>query len=163
MRDEAGEVKRVLISSGLGLSASELGDEVLRSMPEKFVFAYELLWLSAFGRSVGGRSSGGVVEPNVVSKARRVTRVSTNQTETRGGAKAGGMQGLSDRDVISNEIALEKKRRIDRKLRALARDIRSFISRETDRAGNRRCSSCKRFGDDEWVYCPWDGRPMEEI
>lgn len=159
MTDERRELKKIAFEANMGLD--EVGREILGSMPEGFVFAYELMWLAAYGSAVGGRPGG--AEPNIIAKARRVVRVSTNQTETRGGANPGGVAGMERRDVISNEAALEQLRRVNRKLRVIAREMKLWMNAGQLRAGNRRCSVCKRYGDDEWVYCPSDGKPMEEV
>lgn len=141
-----------------------VGEEILDVMPEGFVFQYQSLWLSAVGRSVGGRPGlpERVVAPNVVAKANRSQpRTSTGQREHRGGAKRskdvdpGGVE-------IAREGDLNFKRKMDRKLRAIAREIRVWREGGRLKGGIRRCSQCKRFGDEEWVYCPWDGKRMEE-
>lgn len=142
-------------------------DEVLEVMPEGFVFQYTALWLSAVGRAVGARRGlpEKVIAPNVVAKARRsAPRTSTSQREHRGGARkakpdvVGGVE-------FDNERDLNFKRRVDRKLRAIAREIRVWRDGTLKgvRTGLRRCSQCKQFGDDTWVYCPYDRAPMEEV
>jgi hypothetical protein len=155
----------LVISSGAVLGPLEVDREVLLALPEDFLFRYEQVWLKAYGASVGGRSSGGVIEPNVVSSTKRVTRTSTSQTETRGGAHSGKkLAGSAERRVVADEMALKFKRKIDAELRKLNRAMRGYLSRGGEVGGSvgRRCSMCKRFGEDEWVYCPWDGKAMEE-
>jgi hypothetical protein len=153
---------KVVRSEGLTIGISELDREVWERMPERFRFLYEILWLRAFGPSIGGRAGG--AEPNPVVSTRRVVRTSTNQTETRGGAHSGHkLQGASDKDTISSEAALKKLRNVDRRLRTLAREMAVFLGGEQTRATMRRCSRCKRYGDVEWLYCPNDAAPMEEV
>lgn len=138
--------------------------EAVDAMPGNFIYRYELLWLKAFGRSVGARKGG--VDPNPVHRANRRVRTSTGQTETRGGARTrGGVAGADDRDVIENHAALRMKQRVDRKLRSLARDIAVWMHDDDARAGVRRCSkpTCRRFAEDTWTHCPWDGYPTEEM
>jgi hypothetical protein len=139
---------------GTGVDPFQLMVQVLDAMPEDFVFLYELLWLDAFGRQRGGVD-------NQIAAARRVTRTSTSQTETRGPAKP--RTGPKLVDPMGNEAALLFKRRVDRKLRALARDIRAWLDHDTVRAGIRRCTKCRRYAEDTWTHCPWDGAPTEEV
>lgn len=161
--DKRAELARQIYAEGMTIGIPELEREVWERMPERFRFLYELLWLRAFGRSVGG--AAGSTDGNTVSGTKRVTRTSTGQTETRGGAHAGKrLAGASEKTVVSNDRALEQLRKIDRRLRTLAKDMAVFLGAKEHMAMTvRRCSSCKRFGEAEWLYCPWDARPMEEV
>lgn len=153
MREELrAELMRALRDAG-GLDPFALEREVLDALPEDFVFRYEMLWLRVYGRRQPGVD-------NPVASARRVTRVSTNQTETRGPAKP--RTGPMIPGVVGNEAALLFKQRLDRKLRTLAREMRAWLDRDTVKAGVRRCTKCRRYAEDTWVYCPWDGSPTEE-
>jgi hypothetical protein len=164
--DEAGlrrELKTLVFNGAYSAGIPDLEREVWDRMPVRFRLLYELVWLRAFGASVGGRH-GGVVTQNVVHGAKRVTRVSSGQTETRGGAHSGKkLVGASDKDVISNASALAMLRRVDRRLRQVARDMDVYLHAGAADKVKRRCSVCKKFGDDEWLYCPRDGRPMEQV
>jgi hypothetical protein len=135
--------------------------EVLAALPSDFLHRYEQVWLQAFGAALGGRGSAAV---NPVASTSRVVRMTTGQTETRGGAKSGKkLAGASDKNIVSSERALEFKRSLDADLRKVNRRMRVWLSKPGDKESmGRRCSVCKRFGDDEWVYCPRDGKPMEE-
>lgn len=139
--------------------------EVLAALPEDFLHRYEMVWLKAFGTSVGGRSSHGEVTPNVVASTSAVIRTSTSQTATRGGAASGKkLAGASDKTIISSEAALKFKRKVDAELRKINRLMKGWLTApgEVGASLGRRCTVCKRFGDDGWIYCPWDGKPMEE-
>lgn len=157
-----GEVRGSLRKVELG--NDELEMEVWRRLPERFRLAYELVWLRAFGASIGGRYGGGV-EQNVVASSKRVTRTSTSQVETRGGAHSGKkLAGASVRGVIGDEAALAQLRRMDRRLREIARQASVWLGTGVEGGGMvRRCSVCKQFGDGEWLYCPKDGKPMEDV
>lgn len=158
------DIRRVIRSEGLDIGVPELEREVWDRMPERFRFLYEIMWLRAFGPSIGGRYSNGS-DPNVVVSTKRVVRVSTNQTETRGGASGGKkLAGSSTKDTISSDMALEQLRKVDRRLRTIAREMAVFLGGEQMRGGSvRRCSRCKRYGDGDWLYCPRDAAPMEEV
>jgi len=104
-----------------------------------------------------------VGDPIEKAKGRMVTRVSTGQTETRGGAKGSRKSGGS-KDFIRSEAAFNEKSRIDRKLRKLTREIKAWL-RDSHEARDdvRRCTVCRKFGEPEWLYCPRDGKPMESV
>jgi hypothetical protein len=133
--------------------------EYLNSFPADFLFRYELIWSKTIDR---GRQVGENIE--IASGRASGPRLSSSAVETRGGAKPGKkLAGASTRDVISNEAALSFKRRVDRKLREVNRMMRVWLANgEVGQSRGRRCTVCKRFGDDEWIYCPNDGKPMEE-
>lgn len=137
-----------------------LNDETwLRRLPDDFVFSYFLLSSAALSDGLEGQNDG--VE---VALARRITRVSTSQTETRGAARPGGRAGLSTRGVVKDERMLALKSRIDRKLRALARDIRRGMApSDPIRSGVRRCTRCKKYAESDWAWCPWDGGRTQEL
>lgn len=144
------------------VSPEDVEREVMRALPDDFVYRYELLWLRVFTSAVGGRPGG--TPPVTVAKARRVVRTSTGQTETRGGASGGKkLAGASERTVVANDEALAFKAKVDRKLRAISRDMRVWLGDGGAKAGVRRCSRCRKFGEDTWTFCPWDGQPMEEV
>jgi hypothetical protein len=132
--------------------------EVLRALPGDFIFLYEQLFARCFSASGGGASG----EVGVVG-ARRVTRVSTSQTETRGPAKR-GFKGQPS-DVLRDVRALAFKARIDRDLRKLSRRMRNWIEEGgSGKAHNsvRRCTRCRKYADELWSFCPFDGAPTEE-
>lgn len=133
--------------------------EILRLLPGGFVSAYEEICLRAFavlrGTTSGDTSVG--VSPGKAVRA----RVSTGQVETRSGAHNRKRQGLSQRGVVSDERALRLKARMDRKLRALAREMRGVD--EGVRNELRRCTRCRTFAEGDWNYCPRDGAPTEQV
>jgi hypothetical protein len=137
---------------------------VLRALPDGFLHRYEQLWLRTFGGAVGGRDSGGVVEPNVVAPTRRVVRLTTSQTETRGGAHSGHkLAGAGERGVVSSEAALSFKRKVDAEIRKINRLMKVWLeSGGVGQSLGRRCVGCKRFGDETWSWCPYCRGAMEE-
>jgi hypothetical protein len=160
---QRGQIMRLVSSEGWHIGIPDIEREVWNRLPERFRFLYEIMWLRAFGPSIGGRYSNGS-DPNVVASTKRVVRVSTNQTETRGGASSGKkLAGASTKDTISSDRALEQLRKVDRRLRTLARDMAMYIGGDEARGSVRRCSRCKRYGDGDWLYCPRDAAPMEEV
>lgn len=82
-------------------------------------------------------------------------------------------QQLSDSYVTSDggfksEAASKKKATIDRKLRQLAREIRTFNGmdhsgqRDTNASEATRCSVCGKFVDNDWTHCAWCATRLKE-
>lgn len=138
---------------------SEVEDAV-RALPSDFLSVYLLL----FERGLRCGSSGVSDAAEVgVASASRVTRLSTNQTETRGGSKGSRKTGRSQ-VPIRDERAVAYRARVDRKIRALTREMKVWLGPSVDDVAKpRRCSVCKAYGEPTWNYCPRDGRIMEEI
>lgn len=156
--------RRTRTFSGVDNGALAIEREVLTVLPDGFLHRYEQVWLKTFGSAIGGRDSGGVVEPNVIASTRAVTRTSTGQTETRGGAHSGKkLAGAAERGVVASEGALRFKQKVDAEIRKINRTMKVWLEGGgVGQSLGRRCSVCKRFGDDAWVWCPYDGKPMEE-
>lgn len=133
--------------------------EILRLLPEPFLREYEGMCLRAF-LPLNGTPPG---DPEVgVAEGKPVrARVSTGQTETRGAAHNRKRQGLSQRSVLGDSRAFVLKQRIDRKLRALARQMR--VDGTEVRNEMRRCTRCRTFAETDWLYCPRDGAPTEQV
>lgn len=129
---------------------------VVRSFPIDFVSTYLELFDRSL-RTVGSAGGDGVS----VAGARRVTRTSTNQTETRGGAKGSRSSGGSD--PLRSEAALAFKSKVDRKLRKITREMKVWLEGKATQEGLRRCTVCRTFGEPSWLYCPRDGKPMESL
>lgn len=124
-------------------------------LPSDLEENYELLWAMAL-RAPQAVSSG---DPVQKARGLPVTRLSTSQTETRGGAKGSRKSGKSA-DLIRSEAAFVFKGRMDRKLRKLSREIKAWMEGSESTVEVRRCSVCRQYGDSEWLYCPKDGKPM---
>jgi hypothetical protein len=141
---------------------SRVEGELIRLLPGGFSGAYEELVLRCFPvlRGEGARDPESVVAP---SRAVR-TRVSTGQTETRGGAHNARRSGLNTRDPLGSERAIRLRARVDRKLRALAREMQAYLDAGNERRDQlRRCTRCRTFADTDWLYCPRDGAPTEQV
>jgi hypothetical protein len=135
----------------------------LLMLPESFTTAYEAVYLRAFGAALAGtqRRDG---EAGRVSVRRGVSRVSSAGVDTVG--IAGPVTGSGGSRVpVADERALAAKTWADRKLRALARELDARLTgRGHDVPVQRRCAGrCKKFGDADWLYCPWCGGPTEDV
>lgn len=143
----------------VGMVGGELPVELMRALPESFVERYSMLALRVYEAERHGRAEG---EGRVGTA--RVTRLSTGQTETRGGAKSTGKRaGVNERQVLPSMAALAYKSKVDRKLRKIAREMAVWLKDGGTRQSVRRCVRCCRFGEEGWSYCPTDGQPMQEV
>lgn len=163
------------------VSLHSVEELVLRGLPDVFSTAFERLIVLIYtdkARLAGlgsgksevdlpgvGKGSGGLGAVRSETPDIR----SVHRTPGGGGASGGG-------DVpLRSEVALRYKSTVDRKLRRMGREIRYFVDgleRRGPRGGGmtgvakpmRKCvGKCKKFGDADWVYCPWCGGPMSEL
>jgi hypothetical protein len=153
-----------IMSSG-GLGYNQISLEILYLLPMEFVQRYIWLWEKALGPAGGGDARGQQMDRDAtLGKAQ--TR--TDKKGTVPGAGGGGQAkkwkkvGMSVRD----EHALALKSRVDRRLRAIGRDIREFemlegSAREKAKAVEIvKCRSCGKIMDQSWICCPFDGTPI---
>lgn len=165
VRDERGRLAELLragrVAEGGGnIGRVEMAGSDVRMMPDAFVDAYGQLWeagLRAPGSSVRPLSDDVRIAPRV-----RLVRTSSGQIETRGLARGSRKTGASPQ-MIGSERALALKARIDRKLRKISRDILASLASGRDEKLVRRCTMCKKFGEDNWAWCPYDGKAMENV
>lgn len=134
-----------------------LADE-LRMMPNVWVEAYGALCSASFTDGLEGR--GANQNPYVSPKVTRV-RTRTGETETRGLATRGKAPFPKGGVEARSERLMATKSRIDRRLRTLAREIRDELDGRKQAGAVRKCTRCKRFGEETWSWCPYDGAPME--
>jgi hypothetical protein len=141
---------------------SRIDGELVRLLPAGFSGAYEELVLRCFPVLRGDPAKD---PESVVAPGRAVrTRTSTGQTETRSGAHNARRSGLNTRDPLGSERALRLRARVDRKLRALGREMQTYLDAGNERRDQlRRCTRCRTFADTDWLYCPRDGAPTEQV
>lgn len=146
-----------------------------RILPELFADAYERLWDRAFrdggvdGNNHPLNGSAGVVgvEPgNAVGQ----WRVSSGEAELTIAKKASGDKAQTKQvgktaRTLRDERAFRLKTKMDKRLRAMAREICAALEgRNTIAATHRVCTGrCKKFGEVEWDYCARCGGPMREM
>lgn len=144
-----------------GLSDQAVAAEVLLLLPVDFVDQYERLFLAAW-KAPGTRETAQPSEAGVASPRATKWRTASGQTETRGAASTRGRP--RGRGIQAGDLrAQSTKEWADRKLRKLARDIRSRLADED--VGVRRCTgrTCRRLAEDTWNYCPNCGAPTEDV
>lgn len=149
----------LMSSAGLGYNSISL--EVLYLLPEEFIGRYIWLWEKALGPAGSGDNAGrqadrdgglGVAKTETGKRGVMPTGASSTQKKWK-------RMGLAIRD----EKALELKDRIDRRLRSIARDIRSFeVEGGLGTSGKKtaQCTKCGRVGEERWAYCPYDAAKM---
>lgn len=140
-------------------------DYVERFLPDGFVNAYEQLLGQAFSAaamSVKGQEQIDI--PGVGKGKNGLGSVRSGMTEVRSVHRSPPRAASS---VIGSEIAMQFRSSMDRKIRKITREMRFFLDKANGEKGvnpQRKCSGrCKKFGDGDWMYCPWCGGPMSEI
>lgn len=133
-----------------------MADE-LRMMPMPLVEAYGALCVGALSDGMEGR--GIVTDLRAKPKTVR-SRTSSGQKETRGLAKVSKSPVPRGGADVRSVRLMAAKARVDRKLRALAREIENEL--EGGKKGDvRKCTRCGKYAEDTWTYCPWDGAPTQ--
>lgn len=160
---------------GLGKTGEDL--ELLgRFLPQGFLLNYELLLHKGLvlnqGGVRGGRGYDESVEPSAGRPTGGMGSVRSGQTERRIGAGggSGGRGAGSEKPVIRSHEAVLMRDRIDRKLRALGRQMAAWMSEGEDRkrngkgVGQYRCTGkkCRRIAEADWHYCPNCGSRVEQ-
>lgn len=138
-----------------------------RILPETFVNVYEALYCKALDDGMGGSRAAetaflGKADGKPVGQWRVSTGEMTSMDKIGGpGTKQVGKTARTMRD----ERAFRLKVKIDKRLRAMAREINAFLDGVDKRLATQRvCAGrCKHFGDAEWNYCPSCGGPMREL
>lgn len=176
-------VAEILSSGGVGFNQVAL--QALYMLPSDFIHQYEMLFEVAMGPPV--KAPGDALgKAGELGKAK--TQGKFKGTERGVGQSGGGTKRLRKIFGVRNEPAFRLKDKIDKRLRAIARDIRSELAlmdedaREAARAAgvvvgaywgtNRgsdshsqshsttnRCQSGGHMMAYAWSFCPIDGSP----
>lgn len=122
------------------------GDDLF---PDAIRQAYTFLYSTCYGSS--GSFFG---DPNSEDIVPQEWFTKSEQQQTRGPAKQGSRKYASSvKTIIKNERALELKKRIDKRLRKLAKDI--YAEWEgNDLEETLKCWSCHKIAQREWKHCP---------
>lgn len=149
------------LMSNAGVPAARMATEVLYMLPRGFVDVYQ----EVFIRALGGKDDGGTnargqaqAEAGVVGKAKGQTGM---------GSSAGG-KTFKKHWVIADERMLDLKTRIDKRLRAMAREIRDEIegldspAGVEGRAGRPQCPTCKGLLGVGWRFCATCGHNLDD-
>jgi hypothetical protein len=127
--------------SSAGLSSSRVATELLYMLPRPFVLAYARLFDSALKED----TAHSVISP-------------TSKGMGKASGKGGGSEGHF---VVRDERAMSRKKRVDKSLRKLAREI---LAESKAKPHDEKCASCGRYLQDaNWSYCPWCGKGVERL
>lgn len=162
--------------SGVGLEAGPRGEDLEllgRFLPPDFLFAYEVLVHRGLVVGGGGVRGGAGYDESVVVGAGRGTGglggVKSGETERRigtGGGGGGPGKNGSGAAVVRDEAALAMRRKIDRRLRKLAREVLLWIEGNglSSKTIVYRCTGrkCGKFAEEGWAFCPSCGSAVGE-
>jgi len=132
-----------------GVDSSRMSQEVLWFLPRDFVNAYSEIFYAAFaGKDDGGTGARG----RAVAEEVAVGRASGKGLQGLGGAKR---KTYKKYWVIADENAVSIKENADKRLRALARDMRRGLEQDGQvNEGLPTCGGCRRFIEAAWKFCP---------
>lgn len=123
-------------------------------VPDPLVQAYEALWIKCYGSEAVVIGDPSVIRG--VGKGNQMRMKDSDERVTRSGANGGGDRGGSRRSIIKDERTFEFKRKIDKRIRRLAKEIDSYMRgmRAGEDEEGRRCWSCQKFMEEGWIFCP---------
>lgn len=171
--DEAARVSGVKKKEIAGLADSRHGlslDEllmVLRYLPKGFLGLYMALIDRGVGERALGSGSGagnGLAVPDSGRAVAGLGQVASGVVQKRGGAKKGKKPSGGNGSLeFANKGAIDYRSKTDRKLRAIGREMSTYLGDDVSVGGVRVCAGkCKRIGESDWIYCPRCGGPMAE-
>jgi hypothetical protein len=137
------------VMSSAGVNFNRVAIEILYMLPPVFVEAYGETFTRALGSADSGAQARGKGQERTADLARAKVK------------KTGG-QGKRYKQiyVIKDERALETKLKADKRLRALARDMRLMLKGEEDAGSKARCGGCSGFVSSDWRFCPACGHGL---
>lgn len=156
---------------------NQIAKEMVFFLPEGFMTAYEQLW----HKGLGGKDDGGVGARGAAqAETGRLGKAPTRNKEGGIQISSGGSKRKSYKKywVIADERALEIKDRMDKRLRAMAREIMEELAglneEGLDRKGQLgdgrgasgvtpRCAGCGRILQAGWKFCPNDGAEVGRV
>lgn len=156
--DEALDRRLAEIGAAAGVPHSRISLEVLYYLPKDFLERYTALFNASLRLDSGG--VGGNADE-------QTTRVSSEYRGKRPMVGSGGKR-YKEYWVVRDDELLDLKKRVDKRLRAIGRDIGWEMSGgdEAEKAKESRwhCSRCGRLGARDWKFCAECGchRPVGE-
>jgi len=141
------------LMANAGVDSGTMARELLFFLPRDFVTAYSEVFYAAFG----GKDDGGVGARGEANAAKaELGKASGKGLAGLGGAKR---KAYKKHWVIADEAAVELKDKTDKRLRAMARELRVRLSEDGvhkvgEESKRASCSGCKRFMEMTWTFCP---------
>lgn len=143
------------LMAGAGVGYNQIAKEVFYFLPQDLLDVYAEIW----HKGLAGKDDGGVgARGDATAEQARVGKASGKGLQGLGGAKRKTHKKYW---VIADEDALALKDKADKRIRALARDLRRELEGLNKGEGlddaDRRCAGCGRLIQVAWNYCPNDG------
>jgi hypothetical protein len=151
MREEEklrARVAEALASAGVG--HGRVSVEVLYMLPDEFVQSYVRLFLRALREDVSGGGMAG--EGKASGRAGDRMQRKGKPVGKRKIPGVGGGRRYRTHWVVRDEKALERKRKIDRRLRRIAAEM------SKRKVEDEKCGGCGRFIERDYLHCPWCGQ-----
>lgn len=133
------------IRAAAGVPHAQVSLDVLYFLPEKFLNAYADMFTKAL------RADGG-------EDARARSQHEAGEVGKATGHHFGGSpRRYKKAFVVLDERALELKSTIDKRLRAVAREIETILAGGEAQKKEVRCPSCGAYVQARWNFCPVEG------
>lgn len=156
--DDAVRSRIAEIRAAAGVPHAQVSMEVMYFLPRRFIEAYGHMFTRAV-KSDAGESS----RHDAQIDGARVGKTAVRKTGA-GPTIQGGGKRYKKSFVVKDEVALDAKHMIDKRLRQIAREIETLLAGGDSmgdgrggRAEPTRCGSCGIITKPEWRYCPRDG------
>lgn len=131
-------------------------------IPEALVTAYEALWLKTYGSEASVIGDPSVIRG--IGKGNTYRTGTSGEKVARGGARGSKDRGGARKSIIKHELAFHFKRKMDKRMRRLAKEIEEWLVEESKgRVGAggvggvevsaARCARCFCFMERDWRYC----------
>lgn len=145
------------LMSSAGVGSYRIGQELMWMIPRAFLDAYEELFTRAFG----SRDDGGANLRGQAAASSGVLQKGKTAAKTNG-------KRYKKHWVIADENAMRLREKVDKRLRALAREIHEGLVEEDggsrgNNARQRVCKRCGRMAAIDWVFCPQDGSRIDSL
>jgi hypothetical protein len=140
------------IRAAAGVPHAQVSMEVLYFLPRGFLEVYATIFSLALKSDGGGSQvAAAQQEQGALGKARGR------------GAKTNGKR-YKRNFVVLDEMALELKKAMDKRLRNIGRDAMQALAGGEFKTGatETRCASCGMFLQTGWRFCPKDGKVVGE-
>lgn len=157
------EVRRRVTNAAAaaGVDRGRIELEIVWMLPPEFVRGYREIFSRALADPISPQSDGGKDEGRVKAAGKPADAL---KARSMGGAAGGGKRYVRGAWPIRDEVALEMKNRLDRKILAALRQTLDTLVQSNRSLGAahdgaqtvpRRCDDCGQFLKTEWLRCPF--------
>lgn len=147
-------------AAAAGVDRGRIELEILFLLPPEFVRRYRELFDRALADPIKPTTDGGKDEGKVKASGKSKDLI---RARTMGAAAGGGKRFVQGAWPVRSEVALEAKRRLDKRITALVVEALEMVSpagvvgAAGAENGNRpvRCDTCGIFQKLDWARCPY--------